>query len=364
MVIARRRRRWGLYLPYILLIVLAVTWSIFWFIGRDRAAATLDRAIVREAERGRIWTCPNREIAGFPFRFEVTCEMPTFAGNTVRGPVEGRVTRLVALAQVYDPSLVIVRLEGPLALRAVNSNETARLDWSSFDVSIRDPLSDTRQPSLNVKTPVLRLNEGDGETVAASGDVLTLHVRMNPKRQDEQAYDVVGRLERAAIPALDRLLGNAAPANVELQATITRGDAFGRGSRSEQLERWRTQDGLVDLVLLSLVKGNQRLEAQGRLAIDPMRRPVGLINASAAGLDEVIRRETARMGGRREAIGGLGGGRSRRARQAPPGRRRQARPVAVAAIAHRQRQGVARPAAVADPARAALLSLRLHLSLS
>jgi hypothetical protein len=305
MVIARRRRRWGLYVPYILLLVLALAWSAFWFIGRDRAAAALDRAIAREAERGRIWTCPNRAIAGFPFRFEVTCELPTFAGNTVRGPVEGRVTRLLALAQIYDPNLVIVRLEGPLALRAVNTNETARLEWSSFDVSIRDPLRDTRQPSLSVKTPVLRLDEGDGETVAASGDLLTVHVRMNPQRQDEQAYDMVGRLERASIPALDRLLGDTAPANIELQATVTQGEAFGRGSRSEQLERWRAQDGLVDLVLLSLVKGKQRLEAKGRLAIDPTHRPVGLINASAAGLDEVIRRETARMGGRRETFGGL-----------------------------------------------------------
>jgi hypothetical protein len=50
MVIARRRRRWGLYVPYILLLVLALAWSAFWFIGRDRAAATLDRAIAREAD--------------------------------------------------------------------------------------------------------------------------------------------------------------------------------------------------------------------------------------------------------------------------------------------------------------------------
>ena len=118
MVIARRRRRWGLYLPYIVLLVLAAGWSGFWFVARDRAAATLDRVLAREAERGRVWTCPNRTIAGFPFRFELTCELPTFAGNTLRGPIEGRVTRLLALAQIYDPDLVIIRLEGPLTLRA------------------------------------------------------------------------------------------------------------------------------------------------------------------------------------------------------------------------------------------------------
>jgi hypothetical protein len=305
MVIARRRRRWGLYLPYVVLLVLAAGWSGFWFVARDRAAATLDRVLSREAERGRVWTCPNRTIAGFPFRFELTCELPTFAGNTLRGPIEGRVTRLLALAQLYDPNLVIIRLEGPLTLRAVNTNETARLDWASFDMSIRDPLRDSRQPSLSAKGPVLRLNEGDGEQIAASGDLLTVHVRANPQRQNENAYDFIGRLERAVIPALDRLAGNAAPANVELQATLTQGDALGRGGRAEQLERWRASDGVVDLVLLSVVKGSQRLEAQGRLAIDPTRRPVGLINASAAGLDEVIRRETARLGGRREALGGL-----------------------------------------------------------
>ncbi len=69
----RRRSRFWLYGPFMLLVVLAAGWSAFWFYARGRIATEIDTALAREVERGRTWTCTDRSIGGFPFRIELRC---------------------------------------------------------------------------------------------------------------------------------------------------------------------------------------------------------------------------------------------------------------------------------------------------
>ena len=68
-----RRSRWGLFIPSILLLILAAAWSGFWFYAASQAEVAADAWRAQEAKAGRIYDCAKRSIAGFPFRFEVQC---------------------------------------------------------------------------------------------------------------------------------------------------------------------------------------------------------------------------------------------------------------------------------------------------
>ncbi len=70
-----------------------------WFWLRGKAESEIDGWFAREAQAGRRqWTCADRSLTGYPFRFELRCSSLAFARSDVRftvGPV-------VAVAQVYS----------------------------------------------------------------------------------------------------------------------------------------------------------------------------------------------------------------------------------------------------------------------
>lgn len=297
----RRHRRWGLYLPFLGVALLAAGWSAFWFVARDRVVATLDAWVAREADLGRRWTCPERAVGGFPFRFELICARPSFTGTTPGGPVEGSLARLLVAAQVYDPSLVIAEAEGPFIARAAAAGGAVRLDWTGLRASVRGREGSFERASFDLTGGALRLG-AEGESPVVQGERLEAHVRRDPARPPaDDAYELALTLTGSEVPALDGLIGGAEPADAEIRATITRAGTLGRGRRIEQLERWRDAGGRLDIARLAVTKGSRRLEAKASLSLDERRRPQGVIDASAAGLDDLL----ARFGGRQSALGGL-----------------------------------------------------------
>src|SRR4051812_35982321 len=84
------RGRLGLFLPFILLLVVAVLGTAGWFYIRDRATREIDGWLGREAAAGRSWTCADRAITGYPFRLELRCASLKLArqdGSFTLGPI-------------------------------------------------------------------------------------------------------------------------------------------------------------------------------------------------------------------------------------------------------------------------------------
>jgi hypothetical protein len=73
LALARRKSRFWLYAPFVLLVLIAAGWSGFWFYVQGRVTQTLDNALAREVQAGRTWTCADRSVGGYPFRIEVRC---------------------------------------------------------------------------------------------------------------------------------------------------------------------------------------------------------------------------------------------------------------------------------------------------
>ena len=53
----RRPRRWLLWLPFALLLVLAAAWSGAWFYAASLAEKKIEEWRAREAQRGRVYAC-------------------------------------------------------------------------------------------------------------------------------------------------------------------------------------------------------------------------------------------------------------------------------------------------------------------
>jgi hypothetical protein len=286
-----RRSRFWLYAPFVLLALVAVAWSAAWFVIRDRTARELDRWLAVEANAGRQWTCQDRQVGGFPFRIEVTC-----AAMTLQGAITGSLGRVQSVAQVYQPGHVITEVAGPL--RVTDGRMTVEGTWRLLETSLRGSTRGFERGSLVAEGAQITVTGTSLEPVSLTSEHFEAHVRPNPSRPQEQAYDAAISASQARIPLIDAFLGGGEPANLQIDVTATEAQGFRGRPLIDEIERWRQANGRLDVLKFSLGQGPRRLEAKGVLQLDEFRRPTGELNVAAAGLDGLINTLTGnRVGG-------------------------------------------------------------------
>ncbi len=316
-----RRGRLGLYLPFILLALLAVLWSAAWLYIRNRAATEMDAWLAREAAAGRSWTCADRTITGYPFRLELRCGGLSFArsdGTFSLGPV-------TALVQVYQPRHALFEAAGPFRVR--QGDLTGEANWSRLRGSFHGTSGGFLRASLAVDEPRIEVAGAVPQPVSVSAQHLELHARPTPGRFDtDGAVDVSLRLAQGVAPLADAFIGNDWPADLAFDGTLTRATLLRTGTVVRELERWREAGGSLDIAGLSLVKGASRLQAKGGLGLDEAHRLAGQIELRAAGVEGLVASIVGqRFGADRGAlvgnlIGGLlGGVRAPRGEATAPG---------------------------------------------
>lgn len=302
---AKRRGRIGLFLPYILLAIVAIAWSGVWFWLRGRAEGEIDGWMAREAAAGRTWTCQDRSLTGFPFRLELRCAAVTLSrsdGNFRLGPT-------TVVVQIYQPRLVVFESQGPF--HAEQGDLTGDATWNALQGSFHGAAEGFTRASLVIDGPKVDVAGVGPQPVSVTGRHLELHARPSPARfESDGAVDVNLQLAQAAIPALDGVTGSSAPVDASLDATIDRATVLGTGAVPKELEKWRRAGGLLQIASLSFAKGDQRVQARGQIALDEAHRPAGQIDLRAAGVDALIGSVVGQKFGSKEGalVGQLVGG--------------------------------------------------------
>jgi hypothetical protein len=276
-----RRSRFWLYTPFVLLLLAAVAWSVAWFVIRNRAGEALDGWLQAEARGGRQWTCQDRRIGGYPFRIEIVCN----ALSLKQGAVTAAFGRVEAVAQIYQPRRVVAEIDGPL--RATDGRVTVQGQWDLLQASVHLAPGGLQRASVAARAPRLTLAGLTPTEIATSGQSLELHLRPNPSRVAERAYDAAFSIRQARVPALDNLVGGAELTDLDGDVTFTQAEGFRGRPAAVELERWRTAGGQLDVLMLAIAKGSRRMEAKGNLRLD-----------EAAGLDGLLGNVTGnRTGG-------------------------------------------------------------------
>lgn len=305
-----RSSRFWLYTPFALLLLIAVAWSVAWFVIRGRTGEAIDSWLAAEAKAGREWTCRDRSMGGYPFRIELICSTLTLK----QGAVTASFGRVESVAQVYQPRLVITEIDGPLQL--TDGTVTVQGKWDLMQTSFHASPNGLQRLSLAADAPSFAVTGLGSEDIVASGKHLELHVRANPSRASEKAYDAAASIRQARIPLLDNLVGGPEPTDLDADLTATQAEGFRGRPIAEELERWRQAGGRLDILMLTIAKGTRRAEAKGTLQLDEMHRPTGQLNVAAAGLDGLLGK--AAGGGTGGALlGALFGGGQAQARTRP-----------------------------------------------
>jgi hypothetical protein len=278
----RPASRLRLYLAPALLLFLAIALSIGWLILSRKVETRLDAMIAEEATKGRLWSCDDRRIAGYPFRIEIEC-INARIKDSGSSQSEVRLSRLGAVAQVYDPTLIIIEAQAPLLVFS-KDQQIARVEWSSLRSSVHisggepDRLSISGD-GVSVKT---QFNGQPSNVVLAHSE---LHFRIKPENDKPSKHlEFVAKADGVSSDVMPGPL-----ANIELAGTVEQGIQFLNYRGIESLETWRQAKGRIELDAFKITRGEQNLEVKGTLGLDDQRKPSGQIEVSGKGLEDLFK---------------------------------------------------------------------------
>jgi len=212
-VVRRRNRR---YITLMLLvIVVAGGWVAFWKYAQLKAEETIEGWKAREAKAGRVYDCGTQEIGGFPFRFELSCGRATALISSANPPVELTAPNIHVAAQVYQPTLLISEITGPVTYAEAGHPPAYVADWKLAQSSVRGTPRDPERVSIVLDEPSIRRTEPAEPVLNAKR--LELHGRiMEGSATSNPVIEIAFRSNALSVPKAGAMAAKPADADIDI----------------------------------------------------------------------------------------------------------------------------------------------------
>jgi hypothetical protein len=268
---SQRSRSWLIVLPTAILVLLGIVWSAFWYWSTNAAEATMTAWRAHEAEAGRVYGCATTNFGGYPFRIEVNCAEPSVDDRATALSI--RAHNLAAVAQVWDPTLVIGEIVGPLTVAPLGGSPTATVDWSLAQASLRGTPGTPERLSVVIDKPNLATAPSGGSLLAA--EHLELHGRFAAESTPgHPVLDLALDLKNATAPALVAAFGTFGPlasasTDLSVVAVLRGASDFTPKPLGQRLREIQAADGRLEITNARLQQGELIATATGALGLTP-----------------------------------------------------------------------------------------------
>jgi hypothetical protein len=283
-------RPWLIAVPTAILVLLGIIWSGFWYWSSSTAEATMTAWRAREAVAGRIYGCAKPDFGGYPFRIEVDCADPSVDDR--RTALSVRAHSLTAVAQVWDPTLVIGEIAPPLTIAPLGGAPTASMDWKLAQASLRGMPGAPERLSVVVEKPSLAAAPGGGPLAAA--EHMELHGRFAAESTPgHPVLDLSLDLRNATAPSLVVALGSIGPlasAGTDLSVTAVLHGVSSLAPKplAQQLREIQAANGRLDVTNARLQQGELIATATGALGLTPRGALSGDLRLTVVNLARLI----------------------------------------------------------------------------
>jgi hypothetical protein len=285
----RKQKLWRLFLMPALVLVAAVAWSAFWFYAASQLDANVDAWRGREAQSGRVYECGKRSVAGFPFRFEVTCSeaivklVSQSAGSPA--PVTARLGDILVVAQVYDPKLLIAEFSAPATISAEGLALTA--NWRKARSSIAGLPGIPQRASIVFDEPAIGRITGQAATPLARADHLELHARLvEGPVQDGPVMETALQLTSGSLRELHPLL--AEPFDADIRTRLTGLKDLSPKPWPARFREIQATGGHVEIVQSRIQQGELIAVAAGTLQLNAKGGIEGELQMTVAGIEKIV----------------------------------------------------------------------------
>ena len=250
-------------LPTVGLVLLALGWSGFWYFSAGKAQASLDEWRSREANAGRVYRCDEESFGGYPFRIELECRNPLVEDRGTATTL--RAGDLKAVAQVWDPTLLIGEVSGPMTVAPLGGEPTMTMKWTLAQASLRGLPVSSQRVSFVVDKPGFATSDG---SALASADHMEFHVRRNPDSTPENpALDFALDFTRFTSPSMGSYA--AAPTDAHIVGVLRGLGDFSPKPVAARLRELQAANGRFELTNARFQQGDLITTAVGAVTLTP-----------------------------------------------------------------------------------------------
>ena len=276
---------------YITLVILVAAlfggWSWFWYYAADKAQVAVEGWRAREAKAGRVYSCGSQTTGGYPFRFEVNCDNASAEFRSNQPPVEVKTGSILVATQVYDPTLLISEIKGPLTIADLGQAPKIIANWKLGQSSVRGTPKSPERVSLVFDEPAVELVSGDKKTNLLRADRIEVHGRIaEGSAANNPVIEVVLRLYQASAPAFNP--ATVKPIDADVTAVLRGLGDFSPKPWHERFRELQKKGGRIDITRARVRQGETLAVASGRLSIDPSGQLEGKLNVTVAGLEPFL----------------------------------------------------------------------------
>jgi hypothetical protein len=273
------------YLPFLGLLLICAAWSVLWKVTASNVEAGIDQWFADEQKAGRLWSCKDRDLGGYPFRIEFRCSAPSFTTAPGNVTASGSVGDILAVANVYQPSLIVAKAQAPLHFQTADLQVDVK--WDDLEVSHRMKDGEFDNAASQVTRPVVTIAKSGSAVEVLRADRIEAYAR---PRQTGGGLEVALRAIQAKVPMADRVTGEDAPLDLIARASADSQGLLVPAPLPFRLEAWRRAGGGLDIAELKLGKGAALVEATGRFTLDDAHRPQGRLDLQASGVEPILQR--------------------------------------------------------------------------
>jgi hypothetical protein len=287
----RRRSLWRLFIVPVLVLVAALAWSAFWFYAVSKVDETADAWRAREAKSGRIYDCAKRSVAGFPFRFEVSCGGASVAlmsqtAGASQAQVTARLSEILVVAQVYDPKLLIAEFASPATISGPDQLSLT-VNWSKARSSIVGLPAIPQRASIVFDDPAIDRVNASVQTPLSRAKHVELHARLaDGSAQDHPVIETVLRIAGGSLRELHPLL--AEPFDADVRTRLSGLKDFSPKPWPERFREIQAAGGHVEITQSRIVQGDLIAVAAGTLGLNASGGLDGELQMTVAGIEKVI----------------------------------------------------------------------------
>ena len=286
----RRRPLWRLFIVPALLVIAALAWSAFWFYAASQVGVKADAWRAQEAKSGRNYDCAKRTVAGFPFRFEVSCEGASVAlvSQTASNvPFTARLGEILVVAQVYDPKIVIAEFKSPASV-AIPEQSPLRVDWSKGRASVVGlPAVPQRGSIVFDDVGIDRINANSIQVPIARAKHIELHGRLaEGSTTDQPVIETVLQTNEGSVQGVHPVL--AEPFNADVRAKLTGLKDFSPKPWPERFREIAAAGGKVEIVQSRIQQGEMIAVAAGTLSLNAGGNLDGELQMTVTGLERIV----------------------------------------------------------------------------
>lgn len=278
-----------LRIAFLLFAIFVILWSSAWLIAAYVSNHLTQQWIEKEQIQGRIWSCNDRSVRGFPLNFVMVCTDANVLWIKQNERQSLSISRITADYSLLSPRKIDISLSGPIRFVDTRNSDTLTISSTSLVVQVMYSSLSAPQATIDGRNVLVRLDSSlDTPLFATDKIVLNLEV----VHRGQHYVTLVGNLNATQILSsrLDEFAANSHSASVDITFELKSFHHLLTGSGASRFQTWHRNGGELSINSLRAKKGDLALEAQGQLSLDQLNRATGQLSLRAAGLTSVLKR--------------------------------------------------------------------------